>query len=139
MKNLLVLEEYEVHCHVYGPEGLCGDINHIRGNQITPVGYFLANQEEASELRPKHWTVQLFMRMGLRYNEVGRTTDIVMDSLSPQWIGWHPDLPREIGLRLLREGLAAEPMALHVNRFQERGGTQFGQTWIEDEEEDFAD
>ena len=137
-KQFLVLDQYQVNCRS-GPEGSFGDINHIGAKHITPVGYFLAFQEESRELRPKHWTVQLFIRMGLRYDETRRTTDPIMDLLSPEWPGWHPDLASEIGELLLREHLATEPMDVGVSRYQERCGTQFGRTWIEDADETFGE
>lgn len=133
-KQFLILDQYAVFITTAAPQGLCGYVNHVRDRRITPVGCLLAYREEASELRLEHWSVQLFLRMGLRYNEAAGTTDPVEDFPAPKWPGWHPDLPREIGRLLLREAFCTEPMALHVNRFQEFGGLDFGQIWTEDDD-----
>lgn len=134
MRTFTVLDEYAVIMAATSPEGLCGYIHHVAG-RITPVGYFMAYIEEASEIRLQHWSVHVFFRMGLRYDEETRTTDIVVDSLSPKWLGWHPGLPEAIGNLLLRETACCEPMALQVDRFQQRGGVGFGTTWIEDDDD----
>lgn len=134
MERFLVLNEYAVRLARHS-DCLSGSIDHhSRDGTIVPAGYMLGYIEEATELRPKHWAVHLFFRMGLRYDQAAKTTVIVVDALTPSGVGWHLDLPHEIGTLLLREGLCSEPMALHVNRFQERGGNDFGRTWIEDDD-----
>jgi len=134
VNRFIVLGEYEVYLTGATPEGRCGYINHIHG-QTTPVGYLLMYREAATELRPEHWSVQVFIRMSLRYDGDKRRTDVVMDSLTPKWQSWHPDLPEAIGQLLLKEGSCAEPMAIRVNRFQERGGCEFGRTWCEEDDD----
>jgi hypothetical protein len=74
--------------------------------------------------------------MGLRYDDTTKTTDIVLDSLTPKWQGWHPDLPKAVGELLLRETKCGQPMQVSCNRYQERGGCQFGHTWCDDDDDE---
>src|SRR5579862_1382120 len=119
------------HC---SETGLVGHIDHIDrsgrqgfGTVATPIGFLSAHiHPGVPELVCPHWSIMLFFRSDVRYEQTSRTTTVVAspegqagqnrpmlrrlislrDSALPFY---HPELPGAIGRALLDSKLCQEP------------------------------
>lgn len=138
MPSFNVLEDYVVHVLMSTLEGHGGEIRHIfptkDGTGVqTPVGFFMAFIAEPSEIRPRHWEVQLFLRADVQYDLRQKRCRIVTSNRTDSEMVYHPDLPRNLGNALIEHGFCPQPIALSVNLFRETAFVEFGKTWAEDD------
>ena len=122
--------------------GIVGHIDHVDrsgrtgfGTVATPVGFLAAHiHPGVPELVCPHWSIMLFFRSDVRYEQASHTTTVVAspegqagqnrpmlqrlrslrDSALPYY---HPELPRAIGCALLEAKLCKEPASVSVNHY----------------------
>jgi hypothetical protein len=142
------------HC---GAEGLVGHIDHVDrkgkdgfGCVSTPVGHVAAHIHLGSpELFRSHWSITLFFRSDVRYEQTSHTTTVVASperqagpnrSLLQKLLSlrdsplpfYHPDLPREIGRALLAAKFCHEPASVTVHHYESGPFLHFGQVYDND-------
>jgi hypothetical protein len=142
---VLVLDHCDAHAIV-------GHIHHVNrkgkdgfGSVEVPIGYLSAHIAPGRpEIYRKHWSIRLFVRSDIRYEQSSQTTTVVAsperqagqnrsllqrllslrDSSLPQH---HPELPRAIGQVLLDAQLCQEPMTVQVDHITTESVTAFGE------------
>jgi hypothetical protein len=139
------------HCVV---DGLVGHIDHVNRNGehgfgcvSTPLGHLAAHiHAGAPELFRSHWSISLFLRSDVRYEQASHTTTVVASperqagqnqSLLQKLLTlrdrslpfYHPDLPREIGRALLDAKFCHQPASVTVHHFDGGPFLHFGQVY----------
>jgi hypothetical protein len=140
---LLVLD----HCD---DQTMIGHVYHVYrsgqdgfGTVQTPVAYVSAHIAPGGELYREHWSIYLFFRSDVRYQQSSRTTTVVAsperqagqnrrllkrllslrDSSLPLY---HPELPRSIGRVLLDAQLCHEPLTVQIEHSSTDSVVAFG-------------
>lgn len=142
------------HCTA---DGLIGHIHHVDrqgqhgfGCVQTPVGYVAGHVDPGElELLLPHWSVGLFLRSDVRYEQTSHRTTVVgsparqagqnqaflhqllalRDSSLPFY---HPELPRAVGRALLDAQLVQEPALVNIYHFTDESCVAFGEVFDQD-------
>lgn len=124
------------HCDA---RAMIGHVDHVNrsgksgfGSVAVPIGYLSAHiAQGVPEISRKHWSVRLFFRSDISYDQASQTTIVhppkqpesqnrslfrrsmsVPDNSSPRY---HPGLPEALGRALLDAHLCDEPMGVQVD------------------------
>jgi hypothetical protein len=146
--------EYALILDHSGADGLVGHIDHVNRNGqhgfgcvSTPVAHLAAHiHPGAPELFRSHWSIALFFRSDVRYEQAHHTTTVVAsperqagknrallqrlvtlrDSSLPFY---HPDLPQEVGRALIDAKFCHEPASVAVHHYDSGPFVHFGQIY----------
>lgn len=146
--------EYTLVLDHSGANGVIGHIDHLNWNGqhgfgcvSTPVGHLAAHiHRGAPELFRSHWSIAIFFRSDVRYEQESHSTTVVAaperqagsnQSLLQRLVTlrdgplpfYHPDLPHEIGRALIDIKLCHEPASVTVHHYESGPFIHFGQVY----------
>jgi hypothetical protein len=147
--------EYLLPPHYRSEAAVIVEVRHVLkagGQRIyTPVAHLSAFHHPSADLINPHWSLRLFVRSDVRYEETTHTTTVVSNPerqagtnqamlhvlralAASKLPSVHPKLAEQIVVSLKGAGLIAEPAMLHLCEATELSATEFGSVFAIDDD-----